>query len=183
MSLLSQHSPSECHARRGLTLAEAVVSMLIVSVMLVAALNTVGASRKMQKKTVDRSRGFLLAENLMSEILRQAYEAPDLAPGSFGLEGVAEVGDGSRSLWDDVDDYDGWSAAPPERKDGTEISGFDGWTRSVEVRWVSPEDISLGLLTDTGVKRVVVTVTDGATVVVSLVAIRTDALQFVPEFD
>jgi len=182
MSLLSRHSLSECHARRGLTLAEAVVSMLIVSVMLVAALNTVGASRTTQKKTADRSRGFLLAENLMSEVLQQAYEDPDLAPGSFGLEG-AEVGDGSRSLWDDVDDYDGWSASPPQQKDGTELGEFKGWTRSVEVRWVNPAELATLSGTDTGVKRVVVTVTDGATVVVSLVAIRTDALQFVPEFD
>ncbi len=183
MSLLSRHSLSECHARRGLTLAEAVVSMLIVSVMLVAALNTVGASRTTQKKTADRSRGFLLAENLMSEILQQAYEAPDLAPGSFGLEG-AETGDGSRSLWDDVDDYDGWSASPPEQKDGTVIDGFEGWGRSVAVAWANPGDFAAAApATDSGVKQIRVTVTDGDAVVVSLVAVRTNALQFVPESD
>jgi MSHA pilin protein MshD len=182
MNGLSQQRPSERHARRGLTLAEAVVSMLIVSVMLVAALNTVGASRMTQKKTAERSRGFLLAENLMSEVLQQAYEDPDLAPGSIGLEG-AEVGDGSRELWDDVDDYDGWSASPPQQKDGSEFGELKEWTRSVEVRWVDPT-ASLNVSgTDTGVKRVVVTVTDGDAVVFSLVAVRTDALRFVQEFD
>jgi len=183
MSLLSQHSASEHQTRRGLTLAEAVISMIIISVMLVAALNTVGAARTTEKKIGDRPRGLLLAEDLMSEILRQAYEDPGLAPGSFGLGGD-EVGDGSRNLWDDVDDYHGWSASPPQQKDGTVIPGFTGWERSVTVARANPGDFGAAApATDTGVKQIRLTVTYDDAVVVSLVAIRTNALQFVPEFD
>jgi MSHA pilin protein MshD len=158
---------------RALTLAEAVISIIIVSVMLVAALNTVSATRTTEKKIGDRSRGLLLAEDLMAEILQQAYEDPGLPPGSFGLGGD-EVGDGSRNLWEDVDDYDGWSASPPQQKDGTELDDFDGWTRSVEVVWVNPLDLCQVSVTDTGVKRVTVTVTDGDAVVIPLVAVRTN---------
>ncbi|HUU96712.1 MAG TPA: hypothetical protein VM487_13315 [Phycisphaerae bacterium] len=183
MSLRSGHFSIHPRGKRALTLAEAVVSMVIISVMLVAALNTVGASRTTQQKIADRSRGFLLAEDLMSEILRQAYEDSGLAPGSFGL-GSDEIGDGDRSLWDDVDDYDGWSASPPQQKDGTVIPDLAGWGRSVTVARADPGDFEAAApATDTGVKQIRVNVTHDDAVVVSLVAVRTNALQFVAEFD
>jgi type II secretory pathway pseudopilin PulG len=165
---------------RALTLAEAIVSIAVVGVMLVAALNTVGAARMTQKTMGDRSRGMLLAQDLMSEILSQAYEDPEYPPGSFGLA-ADEIGDGSRALFEDVDDYDGWSASPPQQKDGTELSGFDGWQRSVALKWVDPSDVSQARLSDTGVKYVAVTVSYDNTVIASLVALRTKAVQFVPE--
>jgi type II secretory pathway pseudopilin PulG len=183
MSLGNGYVPIRPCGQRALTLAEAVVSMVIISVMLVAALNSVGASRTTQQKIADRSRGFLLAEDLMSEILRQDYEDADLAPGSFGLGGD-EVGDGSRSLWDDVDDYDGWSASPPQQKDGTVIPDLAGWGRSVTVARAEPGDFeAIAPATDTGVKQIRVDVTYEGAVVVSLVAVRTNALQFVAEFE
>lgn len=159
--------------RSALTLVEATISIVIVGVMLVAALNTVGASQTTRKKTADRQRGMPLAQDLMYEILEQCYEDPDLGPGSFGV-GTDKVGDGSRALWEDVDDYDGWWACPPERKDGTKLSGFEGWARSVAVKWVGPEDLSQTAAADTGVKRITVSVTYNDTLVASLVAIRTN---------
>lgn len=174
MCLLLRHNRTCRHAGRALTLAEAVISMAVVGVMLVAALNTVGASRVTQRKMGERSRGMLLAQDLMSEILRQHYEDPDLGPGSFGVGGD-EVGDGSRALWEDVDDYDGWSASPPQHKDGTKFSDLEGWRRSVSVSWVDPANLSNDSVGDTGVKRIAVTVMHGDVVTASLTAIRTSA--------
>lgn len=165
--------------RRALTLVESVVAMAIVGVMLVAALNTVGASQVAQKKLGDRARATLLAQDLMSEILQQAYEDPDGAAGSFGL-GSDEVGAGNRALWEDVDDYNGWSAAPPQCKDGTVIPGFDGWRRIVEVKWVRTADHTIVDNTDTGVKRITVTVLYQDAPLAKLVALRTNALQYEP---
>jgi len=156
----------------GFTLVEVVVSMLIVSVMLVAALNIVGGSRLSQFKTSQSSRGQALAEALMVEILRQSYADSQYGPGSFGL-GPDEVGDGSRSLWEDVDDYDGWSASPPEQKDGTQIANFSGWQRSVNVAWIDPMNPSQVEDSESNAKRVTVTVTYGGAPVASLIAIRT----------
>jgi MSHA pilin protein MshD len=163
-----------------LTLVEAVVSIAIIGVMLVAALNTVGASQTTQKKMGDRNRAMLLAQDLMSEILQQAYEDANLAPGSFGL-GADEVGDGSRALWEDVDDYDGWSASPPQEKEGTVLAGFDGWRRSVTVDWVSPVDAAQELGGDSGVKRITVSVTLDDVPLATLVALRTNAFHYGPE--
>ena len=171
------HKATRPGVTRALSMVEAVISIVVVGVMLVAALNTVAAARLTEQKTGERTRGLLLAEDLMSEILRQHYEDPDLAPGSFGLGGD-EVGDGSRALWEDVDDYDGWSASPPQQKDGTELVDFKGWTRSVVVRWADPNDLSQKPLSDAGVKWITVTVTDGNTAVISLDSVRTNGLRF-----
>jgi hypothetical protein len=150
------------------------VSIAIVGLMLVAALNTLGASKIGTQKTGDRARAALLAQELMSEILQQYYEDPNVPAGSFGLR-AAKVGDGSRALWEDVDDYDGWTASPPERKDGTVISGFVGWRRSVSVAWINPANLSQVNVSDTRVKRIIVTVTLDDAVTARLVAIRTAA--------
>lgn len=167
-------------ARAALTLVEAVVSVALVGVMLVAALDTVGASQATQKKMGDRNRAMLLAQDLMTEIVQQAYEDPELSEGSFGLAADA-VGDGSRALWEDVDDYDGWSASPPEQKDGTVLADLDDWCRSVAVNWVTSTNATDVEASDTGVKRITVTVTWNGLPRATLVALRTNTMHYGPE--
>jgi len=145
--------------------------MTIVSVVLVAALYTLSASRMTTLRMGDRGRAVFLAQDLMAEITAQAYEDPDFGPGSFGL-GADEVGDGSRALWEDVDDYDGWSASPPQTKDGTPLAGFDGWQRRVAVDWVSPNDLSQVVGSDLRVKRIMVTIRHNGVRVYRLTGIR-----------
>lgn len=144
------------------------MSMLVVGLMLVAALNTVGASRVTQTRNAEQSLGPMLAEDLMTEILSQAYEEPVDTPG-FGRE--SESG-GDRADWDDVDDYDGWSASPPQTKDGTDIPDLDGWGRSVIVQWVTPTMLNV-VGANTDVKRIDVTVTHMDRVVSELSVVRT----------
>jgi MSHA pilin protein MshD len=156
--------------RNGLAMVEIVVSIAIVGVMMVAALNTVGASRLGQKKTGDRGKGALLAQQLMSEILRQYYVEPVDTP-SFGRES-SESG-GGRADYDDVDDYDAWTASPPQNKDGTAIPDLNGWRRSVEVDWVAPDDLTTPIGVDESVKRIIVMVSRQGVPVASLTAVRT----------
>ena len=157
-------------ARRALTLAEMIVSIVIVGVMLVAALNTVGASKMGQRKTGDRAKGTLLAQQLMSEILRQSYQEP-VDTVAFGRE-TAELST-SRAEYDDVDDYDGWSSSPPQYKDGMVIPNLDGWGRQVSVAWVDASNLTQDVGEETGVKRITVTVTHNDLDVASLTAVRT----------
>lgn len=156
--------------RPGFTLVEVMVSMLITSVMLVAALSTVGGSRLSQVKTSQTSRGQALAESLMVEILRQDYLDRDGAP-VFGLE-TGEAG-ATRTDFDDIDDYHGWSSNPPTSKDGMSISAMEGWQRNATVAWVDPMDPSQVEGSESNAKRVIVTVTYRGDPVASLVAIRT----------
>ena len=154
-------------------MVEVAFATVIVSVMLLTALNMVGAAGTGLRSITDRATGNFLAEQLMAEILQQDYEDPEAAMGSFGTEGIEGV-TRDRSYFDDVDDYDGWSSSPPESKDGSVISGYSGWRRRVDVTWVDPIDMGLVLQSDTGVKRAVITVTRDAIKVAELQAIRTE---------
>lgn len=156
---------------RAFSMAETLVSILIVGTLLVAAMNTAGAATLGRKKIGDRGVGLLLARDLVDEILQQDYEDADASSGSFSLD-ADEVGDGSRALWNDVDDYDGWSASPPEQKDGTVMGEFPGWRRTVSIDWVPASDLNGTSGSDTRIKRIYVTVTYKNVEVAKLVSIR-----------
>lgn len=163
--------------RRAMTLAEAVISIAIVATLLLAAIQTVGASRSTQQRIAERTTALLLAEDLVTEIVQQHYEDPAL-PGSFGVG--ADEATGDRSLFEDVDDYDGWSASPPEHKDGTPFGGLDGWERTVDVEWMNPT-LTATDASDTGIKRIVVRVFRNGAELAVLTALRSRAISFIPE--
>ena len=155
----------------GFTLIEAAISIVLVGLLLVAALNTLGATAISKRIIEHQAQGHLLAAALMAEILSQAYEEP-VDNVAFGRE-AGESG-GGRTEWDDVDDYEGWSATPPETKDEVELAGYDQWTRSVEVAWADPTSLN-ELRGNTGVKRITVTASFKGVPAAELVAIRTEA--------
>ncbi len=157
-------------ARPAFTIVEAAISTIIVAVMLVAALNTVGASRTTQHKVVLVSRGQLLAEALMAEILQQRYQEPDGTP-AFGCETGEATS--QRSAYDDVDDYNGWSAGPPRARDGSPLVNSAGWRRSVTVERIDPIDTEEVRTVETGAKRITVTAAYEGVPQATLVAIRT----------
>lgn len=157
---------------RALSLAEVVGAIVIAGVALPAVMNTVGATKLGQSKTADRRAGHLLAQALMSEISTREYADPDEVA-VFGCE-VTESTE-TRSNWDDVDDYNLWSACPPQEKNGIDLTERAGWCRAVIVEYVDPSDLMQAVVYDSGVKRVTVTVTHHGAVVAELVAIRTEA--------
>lgn len=160
---------------RGFTLVEMIISISLVGIGLVAALNTVGASKVSQFKVSTSRQGHLLAQGLMTEILRQDYADPVDGPDSFGLS-AAESATGDRSLFDDVDDYDGWGPTPAEYKDGVAMSGLGVWTRKVEVTWVNPSNLIAVVVNNQGVKRITVKVSHDGMPVAKLVALKTVGL-------
>lgn len=154
----------------GFTLVEAVISTLIVGIMFTAAMSTVAASKVSQHRLSVSGRGYLLAEALMAEVLHQDYEEPDDAV-IFGPEpGESQA---TRTDFDDVDDYDNWSAGPPIALDGTELTDSDRWQRTVTVQWVLASDLSTVRPVETGVKRITVTVCYNGVPQATLVAIKT----------
>jgi MSHA pilin protein MshD len=158
--------------RRGFTLVEAVVSLVIVSVMFTAAMTTAAAARVREQKAIDRQKGLFLAQSLMSEILDKPYQDPGALP-ILGLE----LGDilGLRSSYNDVDDYDGLTEAPPKDSSGAPMAGYQRWSRSVTVQWVTPGALNTTSLTETNLKRVTVTVKKNGLTVVELCALRSKA--------
>ena len=169
MSPLKQPKIGTDIRRIGFTLVEAVLSLVVIAAMLVAALTTVGAARLSQQKTSDASRAQRLAEDLMAEILIRPYADPDQSP-TFGPE--ASESTTTRNDFDDADDYNGWSASPPQTKDGSAIPNLTGWSRSVTVEWVEPMDVSQVKAFETNTKRITVTAKHGSIPRAVLVAVR-----------
>lgn len=155
----------------GFTLVEAVMSILIVGLMLVAALNTVGASKVAQARNAEQTIGPMLAQDLMAEILTQAYQEPDTTP-AFGRESGEYSY--SRSAYDDVDDYHGWSASPPKGKDNVALPDLAGWKREVSVVWVNSALPDVHSVTATGLKRITVTIKYQGRTVAKLTALRSN---------
>jgi len=176
MTRMTYRYPGESMATRplrpGLTLIEAVISVLIVAVMLTAVLSTLaGVARAAAVQYGDDS-GQALARQLLAEVLQANYEDPDHG-GGWGLE-AGEDG-ATRADFDDTDDYDGWSASPPQRKDGTEIPDLAGYSRSVQVTNLNPVNLAASADSDLGLRRIDVTVSPptGDETVVSALASKT----------
>jgi prepilin-type N-terminal cleavage/methylation domain-containing protein len=140
----------------GFTLVEVVISIVVVGIMLVAALNTVGGVFRSYAIARERQQGYALATELMAEILQARYEDPNDSP-VFGVES----GESStpRIDYDDVDDYDGWSVSPPQAKDGSAVPNSEGWTRMARVWWVDVVDPTTETGSETGLKKIKVEVT------------------------
>jgi prepilin-type N-terminal cleavage/methylation domain-containing protein len=155
----------------GFTLVEAVIATAVVSVLFVAALNTVGAARVTQHKALLVSQGRLFAESLLAEILPQSYQEPDGAP-VFGRE----AGESAtvRTAYDDVDDYHGWTESPLTAKDGTALPNAAHWSRTVTVEWVQPADPQQVSGAETGAKRITVVAAFRGVPQATLVALRTN---------
>lgn len=156
-----------------MTLIEAVISMVIVSVMLVAALRTVGSTARGRLAQSSLRRGPALARELLSEIVPTSYAEPDDTP-VFGPESGETTG-GTRTAFDDVDDYNGWSETTIQTKDGTALADLTGWSRSVVVQYVSLTDLDTAAGEDTGLKRIIVTVADPTGREASMSALRSSS--------
>lgn len=159
--------------RRALGLIETLLSVVLVGGLLVVALNTAGASIVARHSVANRAQAQLLAQDLLTEILRQDYEEPVDTP-TFGRES-SESG-GSRVDYDDVDDYEAWTSTPPEERGGTEIPDLEGWERSVSVAFADPSNLNVDVGTDQGVKRITVTVSRNGTPLATFGAVRTNVV-------
>jgi prepilin-type N-terminal cleavage/methylation domain-containing protein len=165
---MSYRQPNRC---RGLTLIEVVASTMIVGLMAVAALNALGAATKSANSIGNRAVAAGMADELMSEILMQPYSDPD-GSSVFGHESGESIT--TRSAFDDVDDYNGWNASPPQYRDGTTIPDRATWKQRVVVTRVVPANPSQTSGTDQGAKQIHVTIQYENQVLADQIAVRTD---------
>lgn len=138
----------------GFTLVEAMMSVVIVSGVLVAALGTFGAMARARQVQIDRAAASHLAQQVLTEVLQCYYADPQ---GGIGL--AADAGEASRTAYDDVDDYHNWQMDPPTLRDGTAMPGYAGWKVKVRVHYADLADPDSQIVTETGLKRIKVTVT------------------------
>lgn len=155
---------------RGFSLVEAVIATAIVGGLLVAALTAVGATARARQINTDNEMANRLAKDLLEEVVAKPYFDPQ---GSAALG--RESGESNRTMFDDVDDYEGWTDDPPTTPDARSVTTQKGWKREVIVRWASRADIEADAKDDEGVKRIEVTITRNGKRLFTLVALRTSA--------
>jgi hypothetical protein len=154
--LRSLKQPHRRLPRRALSMIEVVASTMIVGMMCVAALNSLGAATRSSESIGNRAVAIGLANELMAEIVQLPYSDPVQSP-VFGRES-GEPATGPRSSFDDVDDYNGWNASPPQYRSGQNMLQRENWRHRVEVTRVSPTNPSQTVGTDQGAKQIRVTV-------------------------
>lgn len=160
--------------RRAFTMMEVVLGVLLVGFVLAATIQLVGPTARSTQTAGDEVIAAMLADELIDEIASKYYYDPDADGGVLG-PGSAEKAVGNRNAFDDVDDFDGWSETP-QTTTGTKLTGLSGtWVRSVSVKWVNTSNPQTVSVTDTGVKRVTVTVTKNGVVLATRAIVRARA--------
>jgi len=155
--------------RAAFTLIETVMSVLIVGVMLVAALETIGASARDSVLQQEQCKATALAEQLLSEIVPCRYADPNTEAGE------------TRATWDDVSDYDNLNENPPTSRNGAPLAGYAGWQRKIQVHFVDPGNPSLQAGSDSGLKRVIVTVVSPMGKTTTLTGLRSSNSAYEPQ--
>jgi MSHA pilin protein MshD len=161
--------------RRGLSMVEAVISIVIVGTLLVAAFDAAGAAVARRYKMLWRAQGQQLACALMSEILPMPYQDPGQDPNVPTLVLGCEAGETStdRATFDDVDDFNGYQQTPPLALDGSALTSKLTWSWSVTVEWVNASSPGgAAVSAETNAKRITVTVSRDSAPVATLVGLR-----------
>ena len=126
--------------RRGFTLIEAATTTVIIGVGCVAMLQLLGAGTVANHAGTEGTVAMNLAGNVREAMAGLRY-AEQADPTHWG----PEAGETGAKLFDDMDDFDGWTSAPGNpinaRRDplGSEYSG---WAQQVKVDCVDPRDLS-----------------------------------------
>ena len=116
--------------RRGITMAETIVSTLLVGMVLVGTIQVVGPTVRSGTVMADKVIASNLARELSEEIATMYFTSPD----TDDLDVIGkDSGEGNRKKFDDIDDYHGLSNSPPELSDKSKLQNLSGWTRSVKV--------------------------------------------------
>jgi len=108
---------------RGFTLVELVIAMVVISIALSGVLMVMNYTTAHSADPMIQHQAVAIAEAYLEEILLKPYADPD------GVDG-----EGSRALFDDVDDYDGLSDAGARDQSGAAIAGLGTYTVNVSVQ-------------------------------------------------
>ncbi len=162
--------------RRGFTMVEAVTATIVLGLLSGAVLSSVSAAATARQLSSDRMIGRMLAEELLAEILDQAYAEPSNPSAALGPDGV-EANGSSHQAFDDVDDYNGLVESPPRSRDDSAISGISGtgvrgWTRRTTVALEVKSDVNGTATSAFSIKRITVKVYRGSRMVASAEAVR-----------
>lgn len=157
MSRATHGGSASDRRHRGMTLVEAVVGMLVISIAVGAALQATATARRESIAADERLVARALLEGTRSQLAALRYRDPTTAGSTLG----AEAGESatSPSGWDDVDDANGWSGLP------SILSVPGDWSVSVSVAFVDPDTPASDAASDKGLKRITMTAKRGVRII------------------
>lgn len=141
---------------RGFSYIEILIAAVVLSVLTVSAFRLFGNLGESSRALIDTDGAMKLALDMVTEMKSLRY---DDSVNGVGLGPEADEVTGTRSQYDDIDDYNGWADSPAQRKDGTSY-GSPLLTRTVEVIYVASNDFNSQVGFDDGFKKVTITVSD-----------------------
>ncbi|MCA9060471.1 MAG: hypothetical protein KDA85_18300 [Planctomycetaceae bacterium] len=158
----NRNPPTRSPGRAGLTLIESAVSVVLVGLLIIGAMQTLGMALKTRHAGRQRMQASFLAEQLLDEVSRQPWLDPDgtTVAGHLGRESDDPLNPESRSQLDDMDDLHQWMESPCRDASGTVLPGTDGLQRTVTVENISGTVTNgvTAVTAETGLRRITVTV-------------------------
>lgn len=159
-SSIAQETTHPRHA--AFSYVEVIISVVIISVLIVATMRTFGGLGRSRQNTLEKDSANLLALDMIREIKQLHYEDPG-QNSVFGTE--PDETSETRDQFDDIDDYNNWSANPPQDRQGQPLMGYGDITRSVLVRFVSANNFDEVVGNDEGFKGIAIEVMRGDNVI------------------
>lgn len=154
-----------------MTLAEVLVSLLIVGVAMAAGVQALGSFAGGARSWQERSAAVQLASRLMAEIDVLPFQDPAGAV-TIGVDAGETLG--NRTQYDDIDDYHNWNESPPKDSSGNAMTGYAGYRQKVEVVFDTSLSTKTGLTFTSGAaKRVTVAILKDDRELARLVTVRT----------
>ncbi len=110
------------HSQRGVTLVELVVAIVVIGIAVGTVLAVFATTTGASADPMVRRQAVAIAESYLEEITLKPVTDPD------GVDG-----EGTRPLFDDVDDFNGLTDVGARDQFGTAIAGLGDYTVSVGV--------------------------------------------------
>lgn len=163
--------------KHGFAMVEIVLATAIVGGLAAAAMSLAASSAGQKARAANLARGHMLCRSLAEEIATRPVIDwnsggldIDISDGAFALKADptatrATKGMGTRSSFATIDEYRGYSESPPADENGSVIAGYTGWTRRVEVEVVRLGDPDTVQASETGLRKVTVSVQLGDEVI------------------
>jgi len=154
--------------QKGVTLVELVISIVVLSIAMVAMMNSFSLSMSHSADPLWRNKSLKLAQLYLDEILSKNYD--ELTPvggipvvanpscASLGSDGVGASAE-TRATYDDVDDYNGIDDLPPKNLTNSIDSSYALYRVTVEVTCDGDSVGATGGTADNNAKKITVTVT------------------------
>jgi MSHA pilin protein MshD len=152
--------------QRGFTLIELIIFIVIVGVGVAGVLSVFTTSVKSSADPMVRKQALSIAESLLEEILLKEFKDPK--GGKNGVSTCTLAAGSNRSLWDNVCDYNTYATTGITDLQGNNVASLANYKvlPAVAITTVAVAGVNL--------KRVVVSVTDTQSNVISIAGYRGD---------